>query len=108
MKVLNLDDLAPEERVLRLRGNEYKMRPMTVADFIEATREAEKAQKDAEAEQREIPLSETVEKLVDVIIKSFPDCPRSELSSLSVSQLTAILEFMADKKPEEGADEGKK
>ena len=94
-QVLNLDELAQEERVLTLGGKNYTMKEMSVREFIHATREAEKAQKEAEKEgATELEMSEVMEKLVGMISDAFPDCPKEALSGLKIVQLNAILEFM--------------
>ena len=94
-KVLNLDELAQEERVLTIKGQDYPMKEMSVSEFIVATREAEKAQKEAEKEgATELELSEVMERLVDMMSDSFPTCPKEELSALKMAHLNAILEFM--------------
>lgn len=116
-KLLNLDELATEERVLVLKEVEYPMKEMTVDEFIKASREAEKADAEAkkveaEAEKSgEAPqqaMSDVIDKLIEVICESFPTLPDSELRGLSLPQLNAIIEFMRgdiDKELTEGESE---
>lgn len=102
MKVLNLDELAPEQRVLTIKGQQYPMKEMTVADFIEITKEAQAAES---AERRELSLGEQVEMLVEAIVKAFPTCPREVLLGLALNQLTAILTFVRGEVPDEASVE---
>lgn len=108
-KVLNLDELAQEERVLTLKGTSYAMKEMSVQEFISATRDAEKEQAKATAEgATELELSEVMEKLVDMISDSFPTCPKDELNSLKMHQINAILEFMKGDVEEQVGEDVKK
>ena len=97
MKVLNLDELAPEKRVLTIKGVKYPMKDMTVADFIEVTKKAEDATADS---AKELSVSEQVVLLVDAIQNAFPTCPKEVLLALAIEQLTAILIFVRGEIPE--------
>lgn len=103
MKVLNLDELAPEQRVLTIKNVQYPMKEMTVADFIEVTKQARQAESE---EAKELSMGEQVELLVDAIQKGFPTCPKEVLMGLSLTQLTAILQFVRGEMPggEESAE----
>ncbi len=106
-KILNLDELAPEEKQLKLKGEGYSMKEMSVDDFISITRKAEKIEKDS----TDMPMSDRVEFLMDMVCDSFPTCPRDDLRGLNLEQLNAIIEFARgdmDKEAKEGDEKGKK
>lgn len=91
MKYLNVDDLAPEQKVLKLKGKEYQMKEASVADFIEMTRDLEG--KDTKKPET---VSQQIEFLVVMVQKAFPTCPVEELNCLTLQQLTAIINFARD------------
>lgn len=85
-KMLNLDELANEERVLKLNGSEHVLRDVSVGDFIEITRMTEGLKDD-------LPISDQLEMMVSIIKRRFPTVDEEELAALNMRQLNAILEF---------------
>lgn len=98
-KYLNIDEIAPEKKVLTLRGAEHVMHQVTVEEFIEITKAA---QESGEGKIQDRPVYEQVEMLVEQILKAFPSVPRDHLVKLSIDQLTTILKFTAGALEEEG------
>lgn len=97
-KMLNLDEIKAEEKVLKLCGKEHTMKEMSVEDFIKLTKETEKYESGA----KEMSLSEQMESLVDMVLKAFPTCPREDLMSQKLDMLTVILKFVrSDVEPDE-------
>lgn len=90
-KYLNVDDLAPEKKVLTLKGIDHEMHEVTVKEFIEITQTADKDGK----VMKDLPVYEQVTMLIQQIVKAFPTAPIEDLESLSLPQLTAILKFTA-------------
>jgi hypothetical protein len=88
-KYLNIDELAPEKKVLTIKGNNYEMHQVTVAEFVELMRQNVDA-----PNLEELPIGERIMKLVEQILKAFPTVPEHELTALSIDQLTAIIKFV--------------
>lgn len=105
-KILNVNELAQESKVLKLNGNSHTMRKITVEDFMNSVKEVEELQEEANDEDKEIPVHVQIERMVDMIVEAFPTCPREELLALEFVQVNAILEFTVEKL-DEGEDEGK-
>lgn len=88
MKILNLEKLsASEERVLKVGDKEYPVSPMTVSNFIETTRAAEKL-------ESETSVVAQVEATVEMVLRSVPTITRDVLDQLSLEQLQAIVAFV--------------
>jgi hypothetical protein len=97
MKVLNLDKLVPvENRVLQIGEESYPVLPVTVANFIETTRAAEKVAADAS-------VADQIETAIDMVLRSVPTVPRETLLRLSMEQLHLIVTFVRGD-PVEGID----
>ena len=99
-RMLNLDEVAAKsQRVLKIKGEEYEMKVMTVNEFITFTKEAEEKdalRKESEDKDKPIALSEQIEMLVKMIGNSFPTMPEKVLDDLSMEQLNVIFEFISD------------
>jgi hypothetical protein len=90
-KLLNLDELATEEKVIKLDGIVHPMREMTVQEFINKAKAARglgdqpaEAPKDIDAQ---------IEAVIGMIDDAFPSIGKERLGRLSLPQLNAILEF---------------
>jgi hypothetical protein len=93
MKVLNIDKLTTNSRELVLFDKTYKIKDMTVENFI-ATNSAIEAMGD------DTPMHKHMEVVIDMILRSVPDVPREDLSRLSLSQLQAVAAFIRNEDPE--------
>lgn len=88
MKVLNLDKLVPNEgRELVIGGKSYPVLGMTVSNFIQTTRIAEKMNADTS-------IADQIEATVDMILRSVPAIEREVLAQLSLEQLQTIVAFV--------------
>jgi len=101
-KMLNLDDLAQEQRQLRWKGQVYQMKEMSVDDFIKITKMSESISKDAT-------VAEQMDMAIQLISYSFPEIGVEQLKTLEMPQLNALVDFTmaANEDAEEGAEEGK-
>jgi hypothetical protein len=89
-KILNLDAIGEQEqRELVLGGKTYKVPAMTVANFIESSRIAQKlvAKKDAT-------VADHVEAAVDMICRSIKGAPKELLMGCSVETLNRVTAFI--------------
>lgn len=105
MKTLNIDALAAESRTITLFGKEYPVLGMTVANFIETTKAAERLEGNTN-------IGDQLEETVKMISRAIPDCPIENFRRLKLEQLTVISKFIRgedlDEKPAaEGEDEKK-
>lgn len=97
-KILNLDELAKEERVLKLNGKSHKMKDTSVEEFITASKAAEEAEK-AEGSDDDVLLSKMIENMVEMVMNAFPTIVKEDVSGLRLEQLNAIVDFaMGDSK----------
>lgn len=87
MKTLNLDALAKTNRTITLGGKEYAVEEMTVENFIETTKAAEKLGESAT-------FIEQMEAAIEMILRSVPSIERDTLKRLSLEQLTTIVKFV--------------
>jgi hypothetical protein len=90
-KLLNLDELATEEKVIKLDGADHLMREMTVQEFVDKA----KAARDLEASAPATPetLDAKIVSVIAMIADAFPTITSERLGQLSLPQLNAILEF---------------
>lgn len=88
MKVLNIDKLgSKEQRKLVLGGVEYIVSEMTVANFIETTKAAEKIAEEGS-------LAVQIEETVEMILRSVKKLEKKTLNGLSLEQLQTIVAFV--------------
>jgi hypothetical protein len=89
-KILNLDALgAQEERELVLGGKTYKVPAMTVSNFIETSRIAQKL-----ADNPDATVADQVEAAVDMIARSVPKVSKDALLACSLIELNRITSFI--------------
>lgn len=103
MKLLNLDDLFPNQRVVRIKGVEYPIVEQSLGFMIQALKQ-----------ERDIDRNDQVAVFEGMLISAaslIPDAPAEVLRSLSIRQLTAVVQFSAasdEQLPDaEGDAEGK-
>lgn len=90
-KILNIDSLKKEERIITLKGVSYPMKEMSVGDFIKFNEMAELA----DAKENPTSSDRTIF-LVDSIAISFPTCPKEVLFECSFEEINAIADFARD------------
>lgn len=95
---LNIDELAPPKKELTLKGKTYEMHIVTVGEFIEFMRANNM---EDQKKFNELPFDERLEKLIEQVKKAFPDAPESDLRSLTMDQLVAIVQFISGTLKEE-------
>jgi len=106
-KILNLDALSANEeaRELVIKGVTYPVIEMSVANFIETTRAAEKLSDAAS-------IVDQIEATIDMIIRCVPTLPREALGGLTLEKLRSITAFVrgdneqADTVPADKAEDG--
>lgn len=90
-KILNIDALSKEERVITLEGISYPIKDVSVEDFIKINEMAE------EADKKENPTtSDRVMFLAETVFISVPSCPREILMKRSLHELNLIAAFARD------------
>ena len=94
--ILNLDAVKPERTII-LRAVEWKVRSMTVRQFIEET--------DWEVKFKESSPVQQVQILVDQIAKQIPECPKEYLLDLDLEQLRMLMNFIRGDDLKEAAAE---
>jgi len=97
-KVLNLDNLADGERELVIKNKSYKVKGMTVENFIATTKAAEKLTETSS-------FSEQIEATIATIQRSVPDIEKETLMDLSLEQLRAVVDFVRGEDAPLGAEE---
>jgi hypothetical protein len=90
-KILNIDALVKEERVIKLEGVTYQIKDISVADFIKINQMAEEADK-----KEEPTVAERVMFLAETVFISVPDCPKEVLMKCSLAELNMIASFARD------------
>lgn len=87
MKLLNLDDLFPNQRVVRIKGVEYAIAEQSLGSMIQALKQ-----------ERDIDRNDQVAVFEGMLLSAgslIPDAPAEVLSTLSIRQLTAVVQFAA-------------
>ncbi len=108
-KLLNLDALPTNKDSIglsiKLKGETYEMRPLSVRRFIETVKVLDGLDKK--------PVEEGAGIMLGMIADTFPTMPKEVLDDLSFDQMTAILEFVnsvgqtgSEDAGEAGEDEG--
>lgn len=92
-KLLNLDELVPDTKVIKLDGTDHVMREITVAEFIRRSKEAQEAQDAADALGPDAPMSAKTEKIIEMIHDAFPTITTERLGRLTLPQLNAVLDY---------------
>ncbi|MFT4064272.1 hypothetical protein [Paraburkholderia sp.] len=89
-KILNLDALSQgEAREVVIGGVAYEVPDMTVENFVETTRVAQKLAADESAT-----VADQVEAAVDMVARCIPTAEVAVLRNLSLQQLNAITAFI--------------
>jgi hypothetical protein len=92
-KLLNLNQLsAKETREVQIGETVYKIKEMSVDDFIETTRVAEQMEKET---SYAVQLKATVE----LILRAIPDIDTKILMALSLDQLRGLTAFIRGEDP---------
>ena len=100
-KILNLDELeAPVDKILTLKGKDNFYHPFTVQEFIDQMKKAET--KDAESG---VKTSETVEYMVEMIMRAFPTVDEADLRGLPLDRMKLITDFVNDVVAEDATPE---
>lgn len=107
MKLLNLDDLVPNDRFVTIKGVEYPVVEQPLGDLIKAIKKEEDAKKNGSSVG-------SLESLLEGAARLIPSAPADVIASLSIRQLTAVVAFASDSgdsqvtsEPGEAASEGK-
>ncbi|MFQ2465707.1 hypothetical protein L1871_22725 (plasmid) [Aeromonas caviae] len=106
MKLLNLDDLFPNQRFVRIKGVEYPIVEQSLGSLIQALKQ-----------ERDIDRNDQVAVFESMLVSAgtlIPEAPAEVLRTLSIRQLTAVVQFasasdehLPDAKTSESAEEGK-
>jgi hypothetical protein len=91
-----------EQKVIKLGGKEYPLKPITVSDFVEM------AKHDGDVDENS-PIEEQIDALVKMVCRSFDGIPEDEVRKLTFDKLMAIVNFMQEVAEEGSAsvEEGK-
>lgn len=114
VKFLDLDSLASDIAVtILINGNKHEMAEMTVADFVWAQKVAGEQEKLDADNLKEEDYTRIMGRMIDMLDRQFPSCPREEIAALSITKLTALIKFTgqlgaegATAAIEEAAEEG--
>ena len=99
MKVLNLDKLATKQgRKLVIAGVSYPIEEMTVSNFIETTKAAERI--------ANAPVAEQIEATIEMVLRSVPTLSQDVLKGMSLDTLQVIVSFVRGDEVEEAEVEG--
>lgn len=87
MELLNLDDLTTIERVVTIRGQRYAVADRSVGQMIESLAMVKRGTKATE--------EEFLGSMVKTIKSILPDCPEDVIRSMSLRQMSALMEFVS-------------
>lgn len=93
-KMLNLDEIAAvEKKTVKFGGEEYEIKPMSVADFVELSK----------TEKEDATPAEQIDFMLQMITRVIPSAPGDKLKELTPEQLAALVNFIQSV-AEDGAD----
>lgn len=89
-KFLDLDALTEStEKVVKIKGKEHILKPVTVGQFIENAKIVERLGTNPKFEDE-------FEAIVKMLLRAFPSMSRVDLEDLPIEHLNAVLEFARD------------
>jgi hypothetical protein len=94
-KYLDLDNIVPPKRTIKLGGIEYEVATLSVEQFIETIRRTEEMQK-RQKKGDELSLTELVQLQLDAVKLALPSMPHDVASKLTYKQVEAILNFVRE------------
>lgn len=90
MKVLNLDSITPTiTRSITLKGVTHPVIEISVEDFVNTTKEAERL------EREEASITDQIIATADSILRAVPSLDKQELYSMSLKQMGVIYRFIS-------------
>jgi hypothetical protein len=99
-KILNVDELAPVEKKISIKGVEYDVVERTVEQVIQAVKAEKELAKDGNGEER-------MNLFIRMIGAAIPDLPESTIRNLPVRSLMVIMDFVNNNEEVEAEDAGK-
>ncbi len=99
-KILNVDDLAPVEKKISIKGKEYDVVERTVEQVIQAIKAEKELAKDGNEEGR-------MNMFVSMIKAAIPDLPETTIKNLPVRSLMVIMDFVNTNEEVEAEEAGK-
>lgn len=107
MKILNLDEVAPIPRTVKVSGVDYPIVPLSMKDFLKMTRQGEEMEKRVKAGE-DLVISEVVSIQLESVQSAIPTMPPEVLNSLSYQQIEAIVQFVGQTSDEAAEKAGAK
>lgn len=95
VKLLNLDDVAPIQRVVQIKGVEYEVADQTVGQMAERLQLTKKI--DMEAPEGFIEMLRITAQNI------LPSAPKSVIDGLTPEQITRLVQFINDRELQESA-----
>ena len=99
-KILNVDDLAPVEKKISIKGVEYDVVDRTVEQVIQAIKAEKELAKDGNEEER-------MNMFIRMISAAIPDLPEDTIRNLPVRSLMVIMDFVNSNEEVEAEEAGK-
>lgn len=99
-KILNVDALQDEVRMITLNGVSHQMKELSVGDFIKITKLEDEAEK-----KGELSFADRVDFLVKYICLVFPTCTNEELYDCDFQKINALFAFAKDGTLPEGVNQ---
>ncbi len=99
MEILNLDEIVPTRKKLKLRGKSYDVLPFNLGAFIELTQ----LQSDEIAGKTP---GEQIETAWELVSKFVPDLPRAEFNTLTMEQVSVVVDFLQQEASNEAKETG--
>ena len=90
MKILNIESITSEvARTITLKGVSHPVIEMTVENFVDTTKHAERLEKENAS------IVEQIEATAESILRSVPTLDRKEIYAMSLKQLGVIYRFIS-------------
>ena len=106
--LFDLDEIAQEDRAVKIGGEEYPVEESSVGEYINLIREEREAAKANDEEK--LGEDDFFERMIDSVKRSIPTCPEEKLKGLKPKQLFALLSWLtqANSNQEEDGEQPEK
>jgi len=97
MEILNLDELAPIKRVVKLDGTDHQVKELSVEDWLASSAEAKRLE-----EQTEQEAVENIKSNIEHLQRVLPTIAAGRIAKLSFPQLIALIKFVNSEVEKQG------
>lgn len=88
--LFDLDEIVEEQRFVKIKGVDHEVKEASVGDYLALLKE----EKTADGNEKESTPEESIERMVQVVSRSIPSCPREDIEGLTSKKLMALIRWL--------------